>query len=141
MPEIEIPSASGGSRRSGSGRLLLLRSGGDDLAVETIKGVGELEVVVLLALFRTDRRHLGVALCAFGIKVPSESRFAARRELIGLGLRLVGKVRHRDVGRDAGGLNGAARRRVVLRGREPERTAALSAQRANALHRSLAERG
>src|SRR3981081_3632693 len=89
-----IRSARWRRRGSRSRRLLLHRRRSYDLSVQPIHGISELEVVDLLALFRPDRRHLGVALRAFRIEMAGERSLAARGELIGFRLILLAQIGH-----------------------------------------------
>src|SRR5580765_2284192 len=73
--------------------------------------------------------------------MAGERGFAPRGELIGFRLILLVQVGHRDVRRNAGGLNRAARWRIVFRRRQTKRAAALAAQGNDRLHRALAKGG
>src|SRR3954469_23987651 len=76
----------------GNGRLLLHWRRSHDLSVQAVQRVSELEVVDLLAVFRPDGRHLGVALRAFRVEVAGERSLGARGELIGFRLILVAQI-------------------------------------------------
>ena len=84
----------------------------------------------------TNRRHLGVALCAFRIEMAGQRRFAARGELIGFRLIFLVQIGHRDVGCNAGRLNRAPGGGIIFRRRQTQSTAPLAAQRDDCLHPS-----
>src|SRR5262245_42680676 len=121
-------------RRSLGSELILCDEGLEDLpALQELEPAVELRVGAELTLLHALGRDVGGVglvlvevlrrrLLPLGmLEVAREIRLAQRRRPRALHLRDLRALIHRDVGHDAGRLDGAATRRVVARRREPQR--------------------